>query len=97
MRLVLVPTPPPPNPVTALAVGLGIENKQARNNAVICLQEMQKKPQEHWQRERERERDTERDEKRMWLDLNQIWACPPHPTGEQRQIFTVAYNVRQAS
>lgn len=30
----------------------------------------------------------------MWLDLNQIWACQPHPTGERRQVFAVAYNVR---
>lgn len=86
--------PNPPNPVTALAVGLGIESKQARNNAVICLPETQEKLKNVG---RERERDTERDEKRMWLDLNQIWACPPHPAGEQHQVFTEAYNVRQAS
>lgn len=51
--------PNPPNPVTALAVGLGIENKQARNNAVICLQETLK-THKNVGREREREGHRER-------------------------------------
>lgn len=33
----------------------------------------------------------------MWLDLNQIWARQPHPTGERHQVFPAAFKVRQAS